>query len=68
MAIVLTMLVSPVTESGLGLLVIEFAAAVIVTDPALLPVATPPDVIVAVPPAEIVLHENVGEGEIVFPY
>jgi hypothetical protein len=68
MAIVLTMLVSPVTESGLGLLVIEFAAAVIVTDPTLLPVITPLDKIVVVPPAEIALHENVGEGDIVFPY
>jgi hypothetical protein len=68
MAIVLTMLVSPVTESGLGLLVIEFAAAVIVTDPALLPVATPPDVIVAVPLPVITFHVNVGYGEIVLPY
>jgi hypothetical protein len=59
-AIELTVLVSPVTESDLILLVTELAVAFIFTNPSLLPTAIPLEDIVAVPVPAVATHVNVG--------
>ena len=55
-----TIPVLPVIESDLILLVIEFAVALIVTVPALLPTAIPLDEIVAEPVPAVTIQVNVG--------